>query len=281
MVKYKKRKKEEVFHKDYDTALDFATKAYKQFKEVIKTIVLFGSVSKQEAQKKSDVDIIIIVDDCTIEWDQELISWYRAELTRLIAKQKYRAKLHVNTVTLSTFWEELKAGEPLIINILRYGQTIIDFGGFFEPLKVLLAKGRIRPSPEAVFTTMKRAPEHLFRSNASLLGSVEGFYWAMVDAAHAALMAINVTPPSPEHVSDLLREEFVLRKQLDRRYPDHYDEIHKLAKKIVHGEVNNVDGKKITELQKKAEDFVKVLRDLTQYLIKEKKIIRIEKRPTL
>lgn len=281
MVKYKKRKKEDIYHKNYNIALDFATKAYKQFKEVIKTVVLFGSVSKQEAKKKSDIDIIIIVDDCTIEWDQEIIAWYRGELAKLIAKQKYRKKLHVNTVTLSTFWEELKAGEPLIINVLRYGQTLIDFGGFFEPLKVLLAKGRIRSTPEAVFTTMKRAPEHLFRSNASLLGSIEGFYWAMVDSSHAALMAVNVTPPSPEHISDLLREEFVRKKQLNKKFPVYYDEVHKLAKKIVHGEVNNIDGKKITELQKKAEDFVKVLRDLTQFLIKEKKIIRIERRPTL
>ena len=165
--------------------------------------------------------------------------------------------------------------------MLRYGQTLIDYGGFFEPLKVLLAKGRIRSTPEAVFTTMKRAPEHLFRSNASLLGTVEGFYWAVVDASHAALMAINEIPPSPEHISNLLKEHFVLRKQLDKRYVGYYDEIYILAKKIVHGEINHVDGKKVTDLQKKAEDFVKTLRDLTQYLIKEKKIIRVERRPTL
>ena len=176
MVKYKKVKREDIFHKDYEIALDFATQTYKQFSEIIKTIVLFGSVSKQEAQKKSDIDIIILIDDCTIEWDQELISWYRTELAKLISKQRYKDKIHINTITLSTFWEELRAGEPLIINILRYGQTLIDFGGFFEPLKILLAKGRIRSTPEAVFTTMKRAPEHLIRSNASLLGTIEGFY---------------------------------------------------------------------------------------------------------
>ena len=281
MVKYKKVKREDIFHKDYEIALDFATQTYKQFSEIIKTIVLFGSVSKQEAQKKSDIDLIIIIDDCTIEWDQELIAWYRTELGKLISKQRYKDNLHINTITLSTFWEELKAGEPLIINVLRYGQTLIDFGGFFEPLKILLAKGRIRSTPEAVFTTMKRAPEHLLRSNASLLGTIEGFYWAVVDASHAALMAINEIPPSPEHISNLLREHFILKKQLDKRYAEYYDEIYILAKKIVHGEVNRVDGKRITDLQKKAEDFVKTLRDLTQYLIKEKKIIRVERRPTL
>ena len=40
MVKYKKVKREDIFHKDYEIALDFATQTYKQFSEIIKTIVL-------------------------------------------------------------------------------------------------------------------------------------------------------------------------------------------------------------------------------------------------
>ena len=37
--------------------------------------------------------------------------------------------------------EEVRAGEPAVINMLRYGETLVDHGGFFNPLKVLLAKG--------------------------------------------------------------------------------------------------------------------------------------------
>ena len=68
-IKKKEIPKVDVQKEDYDIAYDFSTKVYKQFKEVIKTVVLFGSVVKQEAKKASDVDLIIIVDDCTIEWD--------------------------------------------------------------------------------------------------------------------------------------------------------------------------------------------------------------------
>ena len=152
-----------------EIATDFATKAYKQFQEVIKSIVLFGSVTKQEDRENSDIDIILIVDDCTINWDSELIGWYRTELQRLAEKQNYSKRLHISTVTLTTFWEEVKAGEPLIINVIRYGQPLIDFGGFFEPLKVLLAKGRIRPTPEAIFTAMSRAYENTWKGNNSIL----------------------------------------------------------------------------------------------------------------
>ena len=200
VVKHKLQSENEI-------ALDFAQKVYIKFKDVIKAIVLFGSVAKKEETIKSDIDIIIFIDDCVINWDQELIAWYREELSKLLLKQPYNERLHINTVTLSVFWEELKSGEPLIINVLRYGEVLIDVGGFFDPLKVLLAKGKIKPTPEAVFTAMERAENSLMNSRKHILDAVEGFYWAMVDAAHALLMAEKITPQSPNFLSDLLIED--------------------------------------------------------------------------
>ena len=69
--------RKQILETDQDIAYDFAIKAYKKFQNVIKSIALFGSAAKQTATKKSDIDIIIIVDDCTVLWDEELIAWYR------------------------------------------------------------------------------------------------------------------------------------------------------------------------------------------------------------
>src|SRR3989344_7119705 len=223
-------KKEIKEDKNYKDAYDVATKIYKKFRNLVKSIVLFGSTAKHETTKKSDIDILIIIDDCIVDWDEELIGWYRGELSKLIEKEKNRDKIHVTTVTLTTFWAEIKAGEPMVINVLRYGESLIDVGGFFEPLKVLLAKGRIRPSPEAIFTTMERASAHHLRGRNTLLQSVECFYWAMVDASHAALMARKVVPPSPEHLQELLTEVFVKRGLLKDKYVSWYEETRILAK---------------------------------------------------
>src|SRR3990167_1526954 len=114
------------------------------------------------------IDIIIFVDDATIQWDDELIAWYREELQKIVANNKNRDKLHINTVTLTVFWDEFKSGEPVAINIVRYGKALIDFGGFFEPLKILLAKGKIKPSAEAVYNALRRAPFHLSRAKYGL-----------------------------------------------------------------------------------------------------------------
>ncbi len=256
--------KKQLLDTDYKIAYDFATKAYQQFREVIKSIALFGSVSKDIPKKGSDIDVIVIVDDCTVLWDEELIAWYREELAKLITKQNYKKNLHINTVTLSTFWNQVKEGDPVAINVLRYGQPLIDYGGFFNPLKVLLRRGKIRPTPEAIYVALQRAPMHLTRSKYAILGAVEGLYWAMVDSAHAALMMAGHTPPSPEHIYDMLNKVF--SKKINRRLIEDFKEMYTLVHNITHGNIKTIEGKKIDEMQKKAENFVNEMKLLVKKL---------------
>ena len=261
MVK-KRETRKDILETDYDIAYDFAIKAYSKFKDVIKSIALFGSVAKRTAYKKSDIDIIIIVDDCTVLWDEELIAWYREGLGLLIAKQNYKKELHINTVTLTAFWKELKEGDPVVINILRYGTPLVDYGGFFSPLKILLRRGKIRPTPEAIYIAMQRAPMHLSRSRFAILGAVEGLYWAMVDAAHAALMITGHTPPSPEHVYVMLLKVF--GKKIDKKYANYFKEMYTIAHNITHGDIKVVKGKDIDSLREKDENFVEEMEKIVK-----------------
>jgi len=247
---------ENLSKKDYDISYDFAIKIYKKFDKVVKSIVLFGSTIKGNSKESSDIDIIIIIDDCTIRWDEELIAWYREELSKIVASLKYTRKLHINTVTLSVFYDQMIRGEPVIINVIRYGIALIDFGGFFNPLKVLLAQGRIRPTPEAIYNALNRAPVHLSRARFSILSAVESYYWAMVDSAHAALMAANKTPPSPEHIAAMLKEHFAKKGMLDQKFVEWYKEMFALAHYVSHGEIVNLTSKDIGILREHADKFV-------------------------
>jgi len=268
MVKKKRSdnssKRKKILETDYDIAYDFAIKAYEKFKDVVKSIALFGSVAKQQPYKKSDIDLIVIIDDCTILWDEELIAWYREELARLIAKQNYKKELHINTVTLSTFWKEIKEGDPIAINVLRYGTPLIDFGGFFTPLKVLLRRGKIRPTQEAIYIAMQRAPMHLSRSRYAILGAVEGLYWAMVDASHAALMAAGHIPPSPEHIYDMLKKVF--GKKISSKHREYFKEIYLIAHNITHGNIKALEGKQLDTLREKAEKYVSEMKKIVKSL---------------
>ena len=62
-----------------DIAMDFAMKVHSKFDRLVKASVLFGSqtTAKDNAVEGSDIDIILIVDDAAIEWDLELVAWYR------------------------------------------------------------------------------------------------------------------------------------------------------------------------------------------------------------
>ncbi len=249
---------------EYDIAMDFATKSYKVFDKIIKSIVLFGSSVKKSSVVGSDIDIIIILDDATILWDDKMIAWYRDELNKVLKANPYRKNLHINTIKLTTWWEDLLRGDPIVLNILRYSEPLIDLAGFFEPLKFLLATGRIRPSPESIYNCLQRAPIHIQRSKAAELNSIEGLYWAMVDSAHAALIAAGSTPPSPEHISEFLYEIFVKEGKLNKKYVEDYKSLLTLHKDISHGKIHDLKGVEIDKWQEKTERFLETMAKLVK-----------------
>ena len=249
-----------------DIAMDFATKAYQKFDKIIKSIVLFGSSAKGIASPSSDIDIMMLIDDCSVQWDEELIAWYREELGKLIKENPYQKPLHISTIKLTSWWNDMLRGEPLIVNIIRNGEALIDFGGFFNPLKVLLGQGKIKNTAETIYLTLGRAPAHLSRSKTNILSSIEGLYWAFVDSAHSALMAANISPPSPEHIPRMLMEEFVEKKILKKEYVAWYEDIYHTTHRIFRNELTDINGKDIDVLTERAEKFVKKMAEITDEL---------------
>lgn len=256
---------------DMDIAMDFASKIHKKFDAMIKASILFGSQAKHETSQDSDIDIIIIIDDASISWDLELIAWYREELARLIAAQEYSTRLHINTLKLTTWWNDLMHGDPVILNILRYGQTLVDIGGFFKPLKSLLLQGKIHSTPEAVHAALQRAPTHLARSKMAELGAIEGVYWTMVDSAQAALITLGKLPPSPEHITEMIKQYFTDTGMMKAEYVKWYREIFSLHKEIAHGRKREVKGAEIDLWQFRAEKFMMQMTSIIDKLIEARK----------
>ncbi len=243
--------------KDREIALDFAQKLYQRMGNVVKSIVLFGSAAKGISSPRSDIDIIVLVDDATIQWDEELVGWYRGELGKLIQQNPYVKPLHISTVRMTTWWSEMIRGEPVVINVIRWGDPLIDFGGFFAPLKSLLAEGRIKATPEMIYITLGRGPTHMVKCKAALLAAFEALYWAFVDGSHAALIAAKVSPPSPEHIPAMMRQHLVDKGLLKRKYIDWYREIYSDMHKILHGEKTDISGDEIEEWRKRADSYLR------------------------
>lgn len=250
-------KQKEDFHKeDMQIAYKFANQLFKEFGNFLEAVVLFGSTARGDKAEK-DIDILVIVDDVTIDFTPEVIETYRIIIEKTIVSLTER--LHVTSLKYSSFWEYARSGDPVAINILRDGVPLID-SGFFKPLQALLAEGRIRPSPESVWTYFGRAPRTLHNARWHVMQAVLDLYWSVVDSAHAALMMLNVTPPSPDHVGDLLENMLVARGLLDKKYVKTMRKFYDLQKKIVHREIADFNGKEFEMLYAEANDFVSTMK---------------------
>lgn len=241
-----------------DVAYDFAKNIHKEAGELIKGIVLFGSGARRKEQS-NDVDILLILDDVRYVLSSELVEAYRIITEKLI--YKISTRLHITTLKYSTFWEYVRSGDPIAVNILRDGVALLD-QGYFEPLQHLLRQGRIRPSTESIMTYQRRAPQALRNSKAHLLQATLDLYWAVIDSAHAALMHYNVIPPSPSHVPELLKKHFSNR--VDKKVILTAEKMYNYSKLIVNQEVTTVSGNEYDKLFSESELFVKQMKKLIE-----------------
>jgi len=242
--------------RDLKLATQFATSVYKELKSFVKAIVLFGSTARETDEKKSDVDMLLIVDDVHVVLTKELMEAYKIIVDKKIAQVSNR--LHVVTLKLTTFWEYVRAGDPLVINILRDGIPLID-SGFFDPLQALLYTGRIRPTQEAINSYFNKAPLSLNNADWHVLQAVLDLYWAVTDASHAALMSQGLIPPSPEHIYDMLKKDLVKERGLPEKNADDVKFFYNLMKKITYRDIKYISGEDYDRYRKKAHDCVQAM----------------------
>ena len=243
--------------KDIDIALKFAKSVYKELPNITKGIIIFGSTARAKDSEKSDVDILIIIDDVTLKLSDELMKTYKVIVDKKIVEVSQR--LHVVTLKFTTFWEYVRAGDPIAINILRDGVSLID-SGFFDPLQALLYQGRIRPTQESINSYYSKAPLTIYNSKWHLLQATMDLYWAAIDSAHAALMSHGCIPPSPQHVPEMLEQELVKKRHLEMKYVETMRLLFELFKKITHRELGYISGKDYDKYLDMTNDFVNRMR---------------------
>lgn len=245
---------------EFKIALGFAKSAMQEFEQFVKAIVLFGSTSKKrhhnperKGQKPNDIDILVVLNDVNMVMTDEVTESYKIIAGKIIDKTSDR--IHLTTLMFSNFWELVKNGDPVVINILRDGVALIDTG-FFEPLQSLLYQGRIRPTWEAIYSYYQRAPQTLLNSKAHIKQAVVDIYWAVVDSAHAALMKIGEIPPSPSHIADMLDEKMAKKGMINKKHVTTMRNLYHLSKHIVKNEVQEIRGAEYDKHLRDAQDFV-------------------------
>lgn len=254
---------------DYKTAERFAERLKKELGDFMKAVVLFGSAGRgEETAHEKDIDVLIVINDLTIVVSPEVVEAYRIITERVAAGASRR--LHVTTLKMSNFWDYVRSGDPIAINILRDGVPLYDTG-FFEPLQVLLFQGRVRPTEESIWVYFSRAPTTLLNSRWHMLQATLDLYWAVIDAAHAALMRLGEVPPAPSKVAHLMREKMVKPGMIPKKYAHTMDIFYELSKKITHRQMQDVTGAQYERYYKEANDFVNKMQQIIERRITHKK----------
>jgi len=236
----------------------FAKKVYRELGDFIVALTLFGSAARGQSKKNSDIDILVIVDDIHVKLDREIVETYRIIIAKAAADIDPK-RLHVQTMAWSAFWEYVRAGDPVAINILRDSIALIDIG-FFDPMQILLSAGRIRPTVESIWTYFALAPASMQRAKTHIDMAIVDLYWAAIDSAHAALMSLGEIPPSPSHVAGIIEEKLVKPGHVTQKYADIMRHLYEISKRILHRESSGLDGATYDRYKRLADSFVEVMK---------------------
>lgn len=238
-------------------AREFSKGLLKELGELIRSIVLFGSNSTNaKVLKTSDVDIMIVLDNVSVFVTPELREAYRVITSSLV--NNISDKLHVMTVNLSDLWDMARKGDPVLINILRYGTPLFD-RDLVEPMQYLLEIGKIRPTKEAVYNYSSRAETLLQDTDKHMQDAVLDLYYSVIDIVHSTLMCKKITPPSPREMQEIFRETFKGSKL--EKYSEIIDEFYSINKDIEHNSKIKISGSEYDKLKKKAEKLFLALKD--------------------
>lgn len=236
----------------------FAKRVFDFFAPTVKCVVLFGSQLRKPS-KESDIDILIVVDDVTVVWDLETVASYREELSKMTRRLRVADRVHLTTLRLSSFWVLLREADPAILNIVRFGEPLIDVG-FFAPIKSILLLGGVKPTPEAVHAAHQRIGIHIRSFNWKKMSGVEDLFWACVEMSQAVLMKYGMLPPSPEEIKEML---IVLSKKIKDggivRHAHFFDELFEITHKIRNEQLKTITHHKIEYLYKKSMELIDYL----------------------
>jgi predicted nucleotidyltransferase/uncharacterized protein YutE (UPF0331/DUF86 family) len=274
--KLTKAQKEKIRKEIFKKAEQFKKQALKKYKDLVKTIFVFGSYLREDFTEKSDLDVLVLLDDTKMRITDDFKEQVTVDLHKII--KKIDERLHLQPAwTVTEFWDMVRMSHPLLHTVLRDGWALYD-QGFFIPMKKLLERGKIPTSLEAVELLMASAPQKLDRAKKVKLYQIsEDCYYTMLNSSQAVLMYLGKQVPDPKNTPKAVKEYLVDTKLLSKDYLDMLQEVIKFRKDVEHKTRKTISGKTVDEFIKKAEKYVKRINTIYRNLQNQKKKMLIDR----
>jgi len=195
-------------------ALHLKNRIIRKFEEYVVCYCFSGSMVRGSYSRKSDLDVFCVINDVDVKKMslselKDKLRWIIHDMGRELAKE-FGIPLNVNlqVYILTDFWESLREGDAIILNLLRDAVPLYD-KGMFAPWKQLLRTGRIRPSLELAEQYRNSAHYALDQVKKKIreIGE-EWLYYSMLNYAQAALVLTGQMPPAPQDTAKQFKAHF-------------------------------------------------------------------------
>src|SRR3989338_1253713 len=270
-------KEMEEFHKkQMELANKFKDDVLKKYDKFVKAVIIFGSLTRGDFKKESDIDILVIIDDTTARFTPEMKDMFDLNLHD-IAKVIDSQIVVQPAWTLTEFWDMARIGHPLLYTIVTDGWALYDTG-FFIPIRKLLELGKIPTTLEAVERFMESVPKKIKRvETAKLYMVAEDLYYSMLNSSQAVLMFLGLSPPAPKFTPLAVKEHLIDTELLESDYLRDLEKVIEFRKGVEHKTINDISGEDLDMYIRKTKRYVERMEELLLKLQKTKKENMIDK----
>ncbi len=244
----------------------------------VATYAIGGSLVRGTADKTSDVDTFVIIDDTDVKRMSrvELLEKLRGRIVYEFVKEAtalagVKNILNVQVYLLTDFWQSVKDAQPVMFTFIRDGIPLYD-RGTFTPWKRLLQMGKIKPSPEAIDLYMKEGERTDEMIKRRMLDAMVDVYFGVVTPTQAMMMLSGHAPPVPKTIVAEVKKVLVDEKKvMTLAELKTLEKVVKHYKDYEHGKLKEISGKEIDLLLEDSKKYTKKIKEIREKL--ESKIL--------
>ena len=240
----------------YKKIVKFTLEAKKHYGDLIKSVLIFGSIVRGDAKKTSDADVLVIIDDTATKSTGDV----EKVVSHLYLIAHEMKDIHIQAYTLTEFWQWVRTGSPELVNFLRYGLPVYDTG-FMKPIQRMLEMGLIPPSEESITLKARSASIRHKKVLLDIRSMIFDLRYAVMDIIQAVVMHYYKYQPDYKGAIPYL-EKLVAEKGLEREYIEKFNEMDKLWKDIDHGVIKEVSPEHLKRALDLAKDIIERFKKL-------------------
>ncbi len=266
--------------KSLDASLGKITKEIVgKYGKLIKAVWVYGSYARNQEKPKSDIDILILVDDVS-----QNVGVYKLNEIYMFAKlmgEKIRQENKINHEfhfqpprTLTDWWDLLRSGEPWVYTGMRDAKVLYDPSGFVEPIKRILNEGRIYATKEKSFALLERA-KAMYKKlrEKTIVDVMSKILKIMVETSQAVLMYYGEPPLYDDALIERLRD-LSKKKIINEKYILYLEDAYRMNKMIEMGDVGKIKIRDVETYIDRGMKFIEAMERLFEKLeLRKKKMI--------